>query len=429
MLCETLTAIAQSGKQALQRAATGPQLRTLVTQVREWSFAMPDLGLITVANSPVHQVYVGLSRPLAAHLERQAGGQQALLEELKTALVARVPARRPIGKWTLLPPDGSPHVLRGVRSFIVRQQTAAGNLYLMADLASRAEFESLREPGWDLALAEQALPPDLARLDVVDRPAVVRRLTSYLQRCEHDLELLVPGAGDHAHACNAVIVGRQRTGGDDVFLVSIDLDREARDDLRLGEPIEGAFGAAGRVFRFRTHCRGQEAVDLEGLAALPCLQLEIPDHYALDQRRRYFRVQPQDELPGRLACVPAEAAAATPPAADPPRDAVAVAVQDLSFSGAGLVIDGPAPAGLARDGLVHLWLSAGFARPAVLTGLVRRCETRPLGRGRFQVCLGVEFVVRGPEDRLGTQQVRQYVMAQQRRLLASRSSESQAAPV
>src|SRR6056297_2552428 len=154
MLRETLTAIAQAGRAALQQTVAPDEPRILATQVREWSFALPGLGLVTVANSPVHQVYLGFSRPLAEHLADTAG-QERVLEEYKKQLVQRVPARRPIGSWQLLPPDGAPRVLRGVRSFILRQQTVAGNLYLMADLASRAELESLREPGWDLALAEQ----------------------------------------------------------------------------------------------------------------------------------------------------------------------------------------------------------------------------------------------------------------------------------
>jgi hypothetical protein len=56
---------------------------------------------------------------------------------------------------------------------------------------------------------------------------------------------------------------------------------------------------------------------------------------------------------------------------------------------------------------------------------VRRLVTRPLGRGRSRTSLGVEFVVRGPGDRQNTQAIRQYVMAQQRRLLSSRSADAQ----
>lgn len=435
MLRETLTAICQAGRGALQRTVGEGETRILATQVREWSFALPRLALVTVANSPVHQIYVGLSRPLARRL---ADDPAPLLEEFKARLNARLPVRRPIAAWRLLPDDGQARVLRGVRSFIVRQQTAAGNLYLMADLANRAEYESLRDPGWDLALAEQSLPADIARREELDEPAAMRRLTSYLLRCEHDLELLLPGDDGHVHAANAVVIGRGRQEDREHLLLSLDLDREDHHLLRPGLEVEGAFGAAGRVFRFRSHLGEQETADLEGLARLACVRLEVPPRYGLDQRRRYFRVRPDGALAAHLQCLPPDVVAApsTDPYASgprpqetPPAGALPASVSDLSFSGAGLMIDGETPVELARDGLVRIWFHGdGLRQPAMVTGLVRRCEQRPCGRGQFRAGVGVEFVVRGPEDRQGTQLIRQFVMAQQRTLLASRSAREQPAP-
>ena len=445
MLRETLTAIAQAGQQALQRLSPKLTVSTPITQVREWSFAMPHLSRVTVANSPVHQIYCGLSQPLARQVGRYLGalpaGQEVLLEEFKQALVARLPVKRAIGAWEILPPTGEARVLRGVRSFILRQQTLAGNLYLMADVASRCEFESLRQPEWEEDLAAQLLPGDLARRDAIEEPAAVVRVASYLLRCEHDIELFVPGEDGNVYSCNGVLMRQVKRDARSVLLLSLDLDKDLRGSLRTGLELEGSFGAAGRVLRFRTVCLGAEGLTLEAAGELPCYAFEAPSRFHLDQRRRYFRVQPQQPLAARLVVLPpdlagetvatpveVDAPAAPAPAApaEPPADALAAAVEDLSFSGAGLVVDGEPPAGLRLGAVLRLWLAGeDLHRPLVLTALVRRLTTSPRGRGRSATNLGVEFLVRDPLDRQSTQGVRQYVMSQQRRLLSSRSTSDQ----
>ena len=158
----------------------------------------------------------------------------------------------------------------------------------------------------------------------------------------------------------------------------------------------------------------------------------LPERFNLDQRRRYFRVQPRAELVARLRVLPPEAAADggedpmtrnAKKSAGPPKDAVEASVEDLSFSGAGLVIEGAGPPELERDGLVHLWIDGEELNQSLeLTGLVRRLNTTPRGRGRVRTSVGVEFVVRGSADRQSTQAIRQYVMTQQRHLLSSRSA-------
>ncbi len=435
MIRETLTAIGHAGRHSLVQISPKLEVETQITQVREWSFAMPNLARVTVANSPIHQIYVGLSRPLAALLSQKQGMFEVLLENFKQALVMRVPAKRPIGSWQILDSGGDTQILRGCRSFILRQQTVAGNLYLMADVASRCEYEILRQEDWETELAASLLPRDLGRNDAVENPVALDRLATYLARCEHDLELLVPGIDGNVHSCNAVVLGRNKDGEHGRMLVSLDLEKDMRAELQPGLELEGSFGAAGRVFRYRTKCVGQESLTLEKVAGLPCYLFDLPERYHLDQRRRYFRVHPGGKLLARVHVLPPEAAsdhgadpliAHVDRPAKPPRDALTATIDDLSFSGAGLVIDGDGPSQLTKDCLVVIWIEGdGLKQTAELTGLVRRLDSQPLGRGKMRTSVGLEFVVRGPGDRQSTQVVRQYVMAQQRRLLSNRSADAQ----
>jgi hypothetical protein len=206
-------------------------------------------------------------------------------------------------------------------------------------------------------------------------------------------------------------------------------------DLTAGTALDGSFGAAGRVFRFQAVCERPEPLVLKDVGALPCFLFEVPSRFELDQRRRYFRVRPGGPLTAKVSVLPPEAAAdggedpLAGPAdrSGPPEHALAARVDDLSFSGAGLTIDVDTPGTLVRDSLVHLWIEGDeLNRTVSLTGLVRRLQTAPRGRGRVRTSLGVEFVVRGPSDRMGTQALRQYVMSQQRLLLARRSAAADA---
>lgn len=426
MIRETLTAIGQAGRQALQGLGSRVEVRTQVNQVREWSFAMPNLGRVIVANSPLHQVYVGISQPLAQALGDPAR-QEVLLEAFKQALVQRIPSKRPIGSWEMLPFDPQPRVLRGVRSFILRQQTAVGNLYLMADLASRGEYESLRQGAWEEELAAKLLPRDLARIETIDSPAAVNRVGTYLARFEHDIELHVPGDEGTVHSGNGVLLQLGKLDDRMLMRLSLDLDRELRASLTPGLELEGSFGAAGRVFRFQTLCVGHSLLPLEGVGELPCTLFEMPERFSLDQRRRYFRVEPELPLLAELKVLPAPVdddhhllTTAPVPAAESP--AFPARISDLSFSGIGLVLPGEPPAGLRRESRVHLLLSGdGLPQSLTLSGLVRRLDTRPSGRGRSETHLGVEFVIEQPSDQQGTHHLRQYVMAQQRHLLARRT--------
>jgi len=415
MIRETLSAIGLASRRALNGRFRRQPWSTNVAHVREWSFAMPHLARVTVANSPLHQVYVGFSRNLVQNFGKdEAARQQGVneyMQSLKDNLLASLPARRPIVKWEFLEPSAEPQVLRGVRSFILRHHSDVGNLYLMSDLASRQEYESLRDEDWADQVAAQQLPADIGRIDSIENNVMLDRVSTYLTRCEQDVELLIPGPDGEVHAANGVVLQRYKDDGGHGLQISLDLDRRLGLDLLPGMEVEGAFGASGRVFRFRTKCRDKSELNLEGLGVLPCLDLVFPSRFNLDQRRRYFRVEPKSPLNATLH-VPSQASEAV----------VAATVVDLSFSGAGLTVEGKTPAGLGPDVRVQVELNGSdLSEPLVISGMVRRFSVEPRGRGRETTHLGLEFVVADAKDRQSTQKIRQYVMAQQRSLLSSRS--------
>lgn len=428
MIKETITAIGMASRRAAVTTTARQDWTSQVAHVREWSFAMPHLIRLTVPSGPVHQIFVGPSRTWLQSLGRddaaRTEGLDRFVEAFKRNLLAGLSLRRPIINRQDLEPSATPQVLRGVRSFILRHQCAAGNLYLMADLASRREFETLRDEEWGRSLDRQLLPADLGRMECIDQLAMLDRVSTYLARCEQDIELLVPTPDGDVQSVSAVVLRQHKRDDLRCLQLSLDVDRRTGVEFPAGTELEGAFGAAGRVFRFQATCLGPSEVDLDGCGTLPTIDLLPPRRYHLDQRRRYYRVTPSESLSARLTVTtpaPGLAADASQPGAPVACDA---AVLDLSFSGVGVACPGAVPEQLGLGAEVTVELQGkDLGETLRINGLVRRVHTRPCGRGKQETLVGVEFVGGDHADRIATQQVRQYVMARQRCLLAERSRE------
>jgi hypothetical protein len=437
MIRETLAAIGTASSRAIYEITSQRPLRTQVTQMREWSFALPHLTRVTVANSPVHQIYVGIAKNLVQILgtdaDAQARAHEHFMEALKGQLLATLPAKRPIVAWERVDPTDGPRELRGLRSFILRHQTAAGNLYLMTDLASRREYESMRDEAWESALAGQLLPAEVGRIESIEDPGEIDRLCTYLARCEHDLELLITSRDGDVQPTSAAVLRWVKHDDIPYLQLTCDLNRREADvELRPGLEIEGAFGAVGRLFHFRTRLEGEVEVSLDGLEPLSALEIELPRRVSLDQRRRYFRVTPDEVLRAHLeVLVPAP-----DPDDDEPSDleldgaltslvpeaAVEALVADLSFAGVGVVLKTDTPPMLKVDARVRLRLEGEeLEEPVTVTAEVRRLRREPSGRGRESTHVGLEFIVAGAADRHATQMIRQYVMGRQRSLLTLRT--------
>ena len=100
-------------------------------------------------------------------------------------------------------------------------------------------------------------------------------------------------------------------------------------------------------------------------------------------------------------------------------------VDHLAFNAGSVILDGDLPASLGPDARVKVQIKGDeLERELSMTGVVRRFQTRPCGRGKEETLLGLEFVVADADDRQATQKIRQYVMARQRSLLTSRSSDA-----
>lgn len=431
MIRETIAAIGLASRRAATSTMPHEDWRFQITHVREWSFVMPHLTRLTVSNGSIHQAFVAPSRRLFQSLGPDQAAREQVVDRFLTAfrdnLATSLPSRRPVINLERLAPSSEPQLLRGVRSFILRHTSATGNVYLLIDVASRREYETRRDPSWADGLDEHLLPADLGRCECVESAVALDRVATYLTRCEQDVELLIGGPDGSVCGASGVVLRRAKNDGRPCLQLSLDLDRDHRGILVPGAEVEGAFGAAGRVLRFRTTCLGPGELALDGLGSLATVDLLPPLRYHLDQRRRYYRVTPAESLSARLTVV------ASVPLAEGAGDGHSAAcdakVIDLSFSGAGLACSGRVPSGLAVGAAVSIELTGRELAPAVkVSGIVRGLRSRPCGRGRQETVVGLEFTTADHGDRIAAQQIRQYVMARQRHLLAQRNRQTSTQP-
>lgn len=426
MITDTIAAIGQS---SLRAAAARTDPRSQIVHVREWSFAMPHLTRLTVANSPIHQLYVCPSRSwiesMGSNDEQRRRAMERYLEDFQIELLAVLPAGRVSAKLEHFGPLPVLQALRGVRSFILRHRFESGNLYLLADLASRLEYETVLDSDWSRRSAAQFLPQDADRLDCIENRSMIDRICTYLARCEHDVELLLAGADGTIRSVNGVVLRRKPDGEGFRLQLSLDLGRQSGVEIRPACEVEGSFAVRGCVYRFRTRCLGPGSVPLGRLGRLATVDLQPPRRFHTEQRRQSFRVVTRKQLSARLTVLlPGSSAGTGHLAAAEPRSCEAEVV-DLGFSGAGLTCAGPVPGALRPGVKVRVALLGDeWSDPLSLTGSVRRVTERPSGSGRRVTSIGLEFLVERPADRAATQQIRQYVSEQQRHRLRQRSRET-----
>jgi c-di-GMP-binding flagellar brake protein YcgR len=164
---------------------------------------------------------------------------------------------------------------------------------------------------------------------------------------------------------------------------------------------------------------GRANRDVGAGVLLACLVIAPPERIRADQRRKAFRIPPTLRVVGELERIVPTAPEAEDPA---PPATVLVQVEDISFTGACL----SAPNGELRelygvgDTVRCRMVFPGLERVASLAAVVRRADTVPCNRNERQDILGIEFQVTDVASRRDLEFIRDYVLSEQRSLLARR---------
>lgn len=418
MIRDTLNALLRAGDDALAAVRNDPAATVTVQHVRRGAVRMAEHAVVSVRNGPLDRVVVGADTRLVGHAgDRWAG----VLDVFARALALRSPTPRTMATWRRH--DGEPPALEGPRSFTLRFADDRGALELVAQIFSRSSYESARTSGYDEEVARHYLPRDLSSCPLLERENEVQAALAIAARLELDLSCTI---GDDAPiAARGLLLGRQRTAEGTAVVLSLDLDPAQSRDL-IGRSVEVRCGLCGRVYAWRSRVVQVGDLPLQRDAALRVIAVPAPRAIEISQRRREFRISP----PTALECHIRPAEPPTPledeygfPNRAIPADTLAVALVDLSFSGAGLLGEPGLAEAFAPGDALEFWLHLpGRTDPLRLRAVVRQSAVVLAGRNRRQGRLGLEFQPADEAERRAREAVEHHVMSIERQAACARAA-------
>lgn len=429
MLIESLNALIAAGNYAMRTICGLPVLDHEITQIRQGSLNFPALGELHIKNGPLQSVHLGcdsqLSGRLAGPLEGHdnetgieavtAGFLQRLLEEME--------ARNPRGEVQLLDAGPVNLVSRGVRSFGIRLETGAGRFFILVEVPSRIELELAKGSDFFPLMEAKYLPQDWETRQAIDGQLAIENFLVFLRKAEGDVSFEIPGDGDFHYLHSGTLLDNGTFGGERGLKFCTDLSQTAQAGLHKGDVVRATVGLDDRSLQFTMSYLGAATHRLQNGAELPCAFFVPPQEVTITQRRLAFRIPVSSEIQVELHC--GNGANEVSPWGDqdaPPEPLIRGTLGDLSFSGACVVTDEMGSgSGLEINRRVVCDIHFPDAdEPLSVLSVVRRNMSRLVGRHDRRHEIGLEFLIFGDADRTALDDIRQFVLAEQRALLSRR---------
>ncbi len=434
MLISTLQSLVMAGKDALRTTCGLPVLSEDITQVRHGNLTFPSLGEIAFSGGTLQHLHLGCDALLCAHLaenvnpcgEDIAGcdgggnGLEFLAQRFLDSVLEEMEGRHPRGWVENLAVGPRTLTTRGVRTFGFRFRTEVGNLYLMAEVPSKAEWEQAKGSEFLSAMIATYLPDGWTTRDRIDMSADLDKFLIFLRKTELDVQVDVPGHDEAFTVHTGTLVEATQHEGRRALRLTMDLSDAGGRELQRGDRLFCRVGLKDRAVHFTCQFLGMGDYAIAGSASVKCVYFTLPDALKVEQRRRAFRINPGERIPVEIIPAPDENAAPVP--GQDRDERVRGRLADLSFSGARIVSDRVKL--LARhdegDRVICRMHFPEESRPLEILGLIRRATVGVKKDEGPQGEIGIEFLVTEHMDRSALEYIRQYVLSQQRAWLAQR---------
>jgi c-di-GMP-binding flagellar brake protein YcgR len=181
-------------------------------------------------------------------------------------------------------------------------------------------------------------------------------------------------------------------------------------------------GVSDRSLELDLPCLGTEEIPVGAQATLNTVLFGVPEKAVVTQRRRAFRIDLMNPVPVEIETLSDDCTTSMWFTEEQGNNGIQARLVNLSFSGARLTGD--------KDSLCPAFAEGGRVRlriflpdsisPLQVIGLVRRSNSKLSDRDLHQDELGVEFLVSPEIDRDSIDTIRQFVLREQRSLLARR---------
>jgi hypothetical protein len=424
-LLDMLNDLDQAGSRALSDMCLQPVTNRKMTLIRRGGLAFPAVACLDLRGDAMDQVHLGCDSRLAGYLaDRDAAqdGGPCAIEVLAGNILEQLAVGVRGGQVGL--PGGAPTLFhaRGVRTFQMTFECAAGRLFLLAEVPSRTEIEEALGSDYLRRMEEMHLPRRWANSDVIDEPADVDHCLEFLTRVEGDFYLEIPADQDMATIHTGLLIESCEWEGRQALKFCADLNDPEAGMPEPGFLVRASAGVGDRSLEFNLRYLGPETLTTGGGMELPCAVFGLPSEIEVKQRRKAFRVSV--DSPVTVEMIDHDGNALDSPWSDtqPAAPASSGRLADLSFSGARIVAD-------REDVRVNfavgsrLFCRMHFAErdeDIRVLGVVRRSTAGVVDNNRLQEEIGIEFLVSHESDRDALEFIRQYVLLVQRTRLAKR---------
>ncbi len=427
MLLETLKALSNAGRDALQTACGLAVTGESVSQLEQGSLTFPALGDLVISGGSLNRVHLGGDSGLCRHLAVLDGpdgggsGIERLAGTFLDQLLEEIPGRRPRGRLEGLAVEPLSIRTRGVRTFGFRFATAAGQFFLLAEIPSRLEWEQDKGTDFLTVMAESYLPEGWETRNALAGTLGVENFLVFLRKVEADTYLHLPTAGDVPRVIAAFLVEQFTHEGERVLKFALKLPDQPHDLPFPGAEVQGRVGIGDRSVEFTTHYVGRAVHPIGGGALLQCGLYTVPEQLAVVQRRGTFRIPIEDPIPVELAVSDSDGSSPWRRSKRQERHVLGT-LSDLSFAGARVTLDRNEAAGcVARGQRLTCGLNLpGRPQRLDVAGIVRRVATVRADHEDPCEEIGIEFLPAGQQGPAVLDQVRDFVLAEQRAWLARR---------
>jgi c-di-GMP-binding flagellar brake protein YcgR len=428
MLLESLKTLILAGNQALLATGGLQVYSESVRQVRHGSLTFPAIGMVKITRGALQKIHIGGDSDLCSllvNMEKPGtidNGIDVLLQVFLEKLLEGMDNRNPQGQVGLL--DIGPITLytRGVRSFGFRLETDMGQLFLLAEIPSRLEYEQARGSEFLSTMVSTYLPRDWTSRELIDSPNMIENFLVFLRKAEGDVELEFP-IGDGEFSINSgLLLETCRVNGQRALKMSVDLSNPEDPSPQPGDKVVGRFGVQDRAIRFELPYLGKSSYAVSGEASLDCVLFGLPEELIIDQRRRAFRIAVASRIPVEIEDLGQRSDPFSPMFGMEAQPLITGHLVDMSFSGARIISENDAITPELVEGsrvMCRLFLPD---RPHghEIQGVIRRSTATMVGRDEIRGDLGIEFLITPEMDRTSLEVIRQFVLTEQRTWLARR---------
>jgi len=302
MLLDTLNALSKAGRAALQTVCGLTVNSESVSLLDQGSLTFPALGDLVISGGGLNRVHLGCDSSLCMRLSDQGdrADDGASIERLASSfrwhLLADIAGDRPRGKFENLAVEPVVLRTRGVRTFSFRFVTPAGQLFLLAEVPSRLEWEQAQGSGFLAAMAESYLPDGWATGDALRGPQGVESFLVFLRKVEADVYFNLPDPGGETLTVASFLVEPCTHDGKRALKFGMKLPGLPQDLPFIGADVKGSVGLGDRSVEFHCQYLGRDVKRIGEAGELTCCLLSWPEDLQVVQKRRSFRLPLEEPI-------------------------------------------------------------------------------------------------------------------------------------